>query len=83
VDPPKVTSWKYSQGKVQIKGLNFHASLQAFVGGSSTAWSPITVKKGTTVTLGKAQTAFAKGVPVTVLLVNADDGGQTTITVTR
>lgn len=83
VDPPMVTSSKYSQGKVQIKGSNFHSSLQAFVGGSSTAWTPITVKKNTTVTLGKAQTAFLKGEPVTVRLVNPDDGGETTITVTR
>jgi hypothetical protein len=83
VDSPHVTSWKFGSGKLAITGTNFHPSMQAYVGGSATPWPYITVKKNFKVTLNKVNQAFPKGVEVTVRLVNPDDGGEMTITVTR
>jgi hypothetical protein len=83
VDSPHVTSWKFGSGKLAITGTNFHPSMQAYVGGSATPWPYITVKKNFKVTLNKVNQAFPKGVEVTVRLVNPDDGGEVTITVTR
>jgi LysM repeat protein len=83
VIPPQVASFKYTKPQLRIIGSNFHPSIQAYVGGSTAPWPKITVRKNSTLILGGAQKTFPKGASVTVRLVNPDDGGETTITVTR
>lgn len=79
-DPPRVISGKYKDGSMLLDGSNFHPSLLVYIDGSSYAYKKVTSNR---VTIKKAKNVFVKDIPVPVLLKNADDGGEVSITVTR
>jgi len=89
VDPPHVTSTSFPKSKTSLRivGMNFHPSIQAYVGGSTSPFPRIKVNKNSTITLSASKKVmkamFPKGVTVTVQLVNPDDGGKTYVDVTR
>jgi uncharacterized repeat protein (TIGR01451 family) len=89
VDPPVITSVAklVVAGKpyrIKISGSNFQTGAQVFVGADATPW-PSVKNKGNTMLILKGDTlksAFPKGVPTQIKVVNPD-GGQANTTFTR